>query len=274
MTPRRLRVGISTCPNDTFAFHALLAGAIDVDGVALEFTLGDVEELNEAAAAGTLDVAKVSFAAALGLGADWVVLPAGAALGFGVGPVVLGAAGRRTERPRVLCPGAHTTATLLWRLFHPEPADVEQVVFSAIMPALEEGRADLGVCIHEGRFTYADHGLELVEDLGATWERATGAPLPLGGIVARRELGAALHGALGRALRASIEWGRRHPDAALGSMRAHAQELADDVLWQHVELYVNDWTLDLGDGGRRALDALAARARDAGVVAGPLTVAG
>ena len=242
----RLRVGISTCPNDTFAFHGLLTGAVDCAGVELEFELADVQALNEGLRAGRFDVAKGSFAAALALARERVVLPVGAALGFGVGPVVLAArAGERPARPRVLCPGEDTTATLLWRLFHPGEGEVRQVVFSSIMPALERGEADLGVCIHEGRFTYAQRGLLLVEDLGERWERASAGPLPLGGLLARRDLGEELLARLAGAVRASILYGYAHRAEALTTMRRHAREQADDVLWRHVELYVNDETLGL-----------------------------
>ena len=266
---RALRLGISPCPNDTFAFHGLLSGAVRAEGLELAIELADVEALNRALLAGRLDAAKVSFAAALEAGPRWVVLAAGSALGFGVGPLLLaapvrGAAGERP--PRVLCPGEHTTATLLYRLLHPGQGELEQVVFSEILPRLAAGSADLGVCIHEGRFTYERHGLTCVEDLGATWEALTGGPLPLGGIAARAELGRTTHEALAAAIRASLEHARADPAGALATMRAHARELDDDVLRRHVELYVNAWTVDLGDVGRRALGELAARAHAAGLV--------
>lgn len=264
---RTLRIGISTCPNDTFVFHALLAGEVAPDGVELAFELHDIEELNERMLAGSLDVAKVSFHAALAMAERVVVLRSGAALGFGVGPLVLAAeeSPPRDRPPRVLCPGRWTTATLLWQLFHgDEPAELEQRVFAEILPALARGEADLGVCIHEGRFTWREHGLFRVEDLGQTWERSTGAPLPLGGIVASRALGADVAARVEAAIRDSLEWGLAHREACLPTMRAHAQELADDVLWAHVELYVNDWTLDLGERGRSALAALSSAARERG----------
>jgi 1,4-dihydroxy-6-naphthoate synthase len=143
---------------------------------------------------------------------------------------------------------------------------VEHVVFSQILPALERGEADYGVCIHEGRFTYRRHGLVLVEDLGATWEARERAPLPLGGIVARRDLGADVLRALDAAIRASLDRARAEPEAALATMRAHAQELDDDVIRAHVDLYVNAWTRDLGVEGTSALHALSRAARRAGFV--------
>ncbi len=272
-----IRIGISTCPNDTFAFHGLLTGAVAAPGLALEFELCDVEELNRGVLSGRYDVAKVSFHLALQRAAELWVLESGSALGFGNGPLLLaaeGAAPRPDRAARVWCPGAHTTATLLYRLFHPDGAAPHQAVFSEIMPALGSGAADFGVCIHEGRFTYREAGLRLVEDLGAVWERATGSPLPLGGIVARRALGEDVARRVQAGLAASLAYARRHPETTLPTMRAHAAELDDRVLWQHVELYVNRHTERLGQVGRRALAALAERAQAAGVAAAPLTVLG
>ncbi len=263
----RLRLGISTCPNDTFTFHGLLTGAVQVEGAQIDFELLDVQELNEGFARGEFDAAKVSFHAALRMADELWVLRVGSALGRGVGPLVLAAAGaERGADARVLCPGQWTTASLLCRLFHPEWKRIEQVCFSEIMPALAAGKADLGVCIHEGRFTWKKSGLERVEDLGQTWERATAEPLPLGGIVARNNLEPKLLAALQTAIVASLDYAREHPSQALQSMREHAQELSDAVLWQHVELYVNDSTRDLGPGGQRALLALAERAKSVGLM--------
>lgn len=260
--PRRtLRVGISTCPNDTFAFHGLLTGAVLAPGLDLEFVLADVQELNEGVLSGRFDVAKVSFHLALLHARELWVLPSGSALGFGNGPLLLAAPGLDADaRPGpdsvVLCPGEHTTASLLFRMFHPGAAAPQQVLFSDIMPALERRAAHFGVCIHEGRFTFAERGLVCLEDFGARWEQATGAPLPLGGIVVRRSLGEDVARRMQAGLRASLEFATHHPEATLPTMRAHAAELADDVLWQHVDLYVNAWTMNLGAKGRRALEAL------------------
>jgi 1,4-dihydroxy-6-naphthoate synthase len=258
----RLRLGLSTCPNDTFAFHALRAREVDWRGIEFEFELADVEQLNERMLAGALDASKVSFHAALQAGARWCVLEAGAALGFGVGPLLL-APGAPTTSRRVLAPGRWTTAQLLWRLFHAGEGEAEQVVFSAIVPALERGEAALGVCIHEARFTWAARGLRLVEDLGERWERETHSPLPLGGIAARADLGEPGLVRLAACVRDSLEWGLAHRDACLPTMSAQAQEFDERVLWQHVELYVNSHTLELGELGRRGLDELARRAQAA-----------
>ena len=266
----RLAVGISTCPNDTFAFHGLMSGAVRLPGVELDFELADVEELNRKLLDRELDVAKASFHAALHLAEDYVVLAAGTAVGYGVGPVLLAAdeAGAARTPRTVLAPGEWTTASLLYRLFHPGEGRLEQVVFSDIVPALEAGRADRGVCIHEGRFTYAERGLHLVEDLGERWERETGAPLPLGGILGRRSLGRARLEALSAAIARSIDHAHGDREGALATMRRHAQEQDDPVLWAHVELYVSEDTRRLSPGARGARDELSRRAQAAGIAPG------
>jgi 1,4-dihydroxy-6-naphthoate synthase len=263
----RLRVGISTCPNDTFAFHGLLSGAVQPRGFELALELHDVQELNEGLAAGAYDAAKGSFHAALELADELCVLRVGAALGFGNGPLLLapGEPRARGAPRRVLAPGRLTTATLLMRLFHPEET-LEQVLFSEIQPALRRGEADLGVCIHEGRFTWEAQGLRCLEDLGERWQERTGAPLPLGGIFARRRLGAERLRALEAAIAASIAHARRHPREALVTMRRHAQEQSDAVLEAHVQLYVNEHTEALGPQGVAAIARLAREARRAGLL--------
>ncbi len=263
-----LRIGLSTCPNDTFAFHHLMERERRGEFEPVEWFLGDVQELNERARSGALDVFKLSFAAALRLSDDVVLLPVGAALGFGVGPVVLARSKdvALDAHTRVLAPGEDTTAHLLWRLFRPECTRVEQRVFSEILPALLRGDADVGVCIHEARFTYREHGLVLVQDLGTTWERTSGLPLPLGGIGVRRELAEREPQrvlAFARALRDSITAARADPAACLPTMRRHAQEHSDLVLMQHAETYVNERTVELGLEGRAALHELWRRAHTA-----------
>lgn len=275
---RALRLCISPCPNDTFAFAGLLEGACDNTGLALDIELLDVESSNAHLARGEFDAAKASFHAALRLSNEVAVLSAGSALGFGVGPLLLRRPGAPAldARARILCPGAWTTASLLFELFH-GPTACEQVLFSQIMPALQAGAADYGVCIHEGRFTWQQHGLELVEDLGARWEASFGCALPLGGILLRKSLGKEVARRLCAAIEASIAWSRAHPARALARMRRHSQELSDDVLWAHVDLYVNADTLCLSGAARTALDTLSSAARSLpglGVASEPLEVWG
>lgn len=264
----KLRVGLSTCPNDTFAFHAILERRIDLRGLEIEPELLDVQQLNDGLFAGRYDVSKASFHAALLLADRYGVLPAGSALGFGVGPLLVAADPEARPGPgtRVLCPGRTTTATLLYGCLHPDGGTVEHTVFSDIGERLHAGATDLGVLIHEGRLTYQRDGLTLVEDLGATFEAVADAPVPLGGIVARRSLPDRVIADFTAVLRESIAYGWAHRDETLTTIRAHAQELDESVIWPYVELYVNDHTVDLGHDGERALRVLESTGRAGGVL--------
>lgn len=269
---RALRLGLSTCPNDTFLFAALLAGHLRPRGFELELVLGDIEELNERMLRGELDASKTSIPAMLAMAERVWVLPVGTAVGFGVGPLLLAASGRAGSFPlargaRVLAPGRWTTAALLVTLLNEHPVALEHEHFARILPRLAAGTADYGVCIHEARFTWRAHGLTLVRDLGSEFEARTGSALPLGGIAAQRSLGRERASELAALLRASLDWGLANRSATLPVMRRHAQELDDEVLWAHVELYVNEWTRDLGPVGRRALSELAQLARARGHLA-------
>lgn len=267
MSPSTIRIGISTCPNDTFAFHGLLTGKVQVEGAAIDIQLMDVQELNQRLERNEFDVAKASFHAALKMSHVYGVLRSGSALGFGVGPLLLAALPgvtpesfaditRSDRAARVLCPGEATTATLLYRLFHPQAGHIEQTVFSEIMPALQQREADFGVCIHEGRFTWQEQGLSCVEDLGARWEETTRQPLPLGGILCRLDLPQERIVAIQTAIHASLQYGLANRQETLLSMRKYAQEFSDEVLFSHVDLYVNRWTVDLGEEGASALQKL------------------
>jgi 1,4-dihydroxy-6-naphthoate synthase len=265
-----IRLGISTCPNDTFAFHALLERKVDWGGLEFQIELLDIQQLNLRLQAGSFDVAKASFFAALQLADRYLVLPSGSALGFGVGPLLL--ASRSDTRPvpgmpqsLTLCPGKDTTAHLLFQLFYSKCGQVEQVEFSEIMPRLSTGTADYGVCIHEGRFTWQQQGLHLVEDLGTRWEQTTGSPLPLGGIIASRELEPKVLQTVQTVIQNSLLYGLAHREETLSTMQRFAQELDESVIWQHVDLYVNEWTIDLGEVGHKALNELDKRARAAGL---------
>lgn len=274
---KKIHLGISTCPNDTYAFHAILEHKIDLRGIDFAIDLLDIQQLNEKLFAGEFDVAKASFSAAIDLADEYWVLPSGSALGFGVGPLLLAAAPATVPKDSqqvVLCPGKHTTAALLFRLFYPDSCEIKHVVFSEIMPALEHGNADFGVCIHEGRFTWQQQGLYLVEDLGTKWEKKTGHPLPLGGILASKHLSADVVAEVQGIIHDSLRYAQQNPGEALVSMRKHAQEFEDDVLMQHVDLYVNDWTFELGDVGNAALKELSHRAQEVGAGAAELNVFG
>ncbi len=269
-----IRLGISTCPNDTFAFHALLNRHVDWRGLNFEVELLDIQELNERLFAGRFDVAKTSFHAALLLSEKWMVLPSGSALGFGVGPLLLSSRPHMkpsSNNQTTLCPGQHTTAALLFQLFYPETTKIRHAVFSDIMPQLQQGAAEFGVCIHEGRFTWQDQQLGLVEDLGTRWETETQSPLPLGGIVAGRHLSHDVTATVQSVIYDSLQYALADPDKTLPTMRKFAQEFSDEVLMQHVKLYVNDWTIDLGEVGRVALHELSIRAAQIGLLSAAAT---
>lgn len=264
-----IRIGISTCPNDTFAFHALMHDLVDCHGINYHVELLDIQQLNQRLFRGDFDVAKASFHAALLLSDQMWVLPSGSALGFGVGPLLLAA--EPGDEPcsasqLTLCPGEHTTASLLFSLFYPHTTRIKQVVFSEIMPSLQLSQANFGVCIHEGRFTWQEQGLFLVEDLGTRWEQTTGSPLPLGGILAAKSLGLDTVWKIQQTVRQSLQFAQANPAVALPTMRQYAQEFDDNVLMKHVELYVNQWTLDLGEVGTNALQQLSHQAQSAGIV--------
>ena len=266
---QKIRLGISTCPNDTFTFHGLMTQSVDWRGLEFEIELIDIQQLNDRLFRGEFDVAKTSFHAAALLADRVIVLPSGSALGYGVGPLLLSSQPDRapTDTSQVtLCPGEHTTAALLFALFHGETTQVQHVVFSEIMPALQAGSANFGVCIHEGRFTWQQQGLGCVEDLGTRWETETNCPLPLGGIVAQRSLPHETIARVQAVIKDSLDFALADRNVALPSMRKYAQEFDDEVLFKHVDLYVNDWTTDLGETGQLALAELSRRAKGIGVL--------
>ena len=266
-----LRLAFSPCPNDTFVFHAWTHGLIE-GAPEVAVTFADVDITNSAAERGEYDVVKVSYAALPWLLAEYRLLPCGGALGRGCGPLVL----TRDDRPdltgaRVAVPGERTTAYLLMRLWASDqrPAAIEVVPFAEIMPGVRDGRFDAGLVIHEARFTYPAYGLTALIDLGQWWEAGTGHPIPLGAIVARRSLDA---DRLTRVVRASVDYAFAHPSASAGFVAEHAAEMDPDVQRRHIELYVNDFSRDLGEDGYAAIAELLGRAHAAGLVppAGPL----
>lgn len=255
----KLKFGISTCPNDTFLFHGIINNKVDLQGLEFDFSFLDVQELNDLLAAGELDCSKASFHAALHLADTYKILPVGAALGEGVGPILLGNGGKLSPESKILCPGAWTTATLLFSRLHPECQNVEHRIFSEIMPALVAGEADCGVVIHEGRFTYQDHGLTLIEDLGESWEKLTGGPVPLGGLLAKRSLPDDIVETVTTVLRLSLHYGWNNREETFATMQGYAQELSAEAIWKHVDLYVNSYTEALGEVGLQAVSELSQR---------------
>jgi len=260
---RTLSLGYSPCPNDTFIFYALVHDRIPRQGFALRERLEDVETLNRLALQGALDLTKVSYHALGHLRRDYCLLSSGGALGRGCGPLVVARAETdlmSLRGRRIAVPGRLTTANLLLQLCTEGLTDLLFLPFDQIMAAVVRGEADAGVIIHESRFTYHSHGLVQIADLGAWWEEETGLPIPLGGILARRDLGANLIGRIDAALKASVAYAFAHPEEPREYIKRHSQELADEVIENHIGLYVNDFSLDLGKEGRAAIAALFARA--------------
>lgn len=258
MTQQAYRLGISPCPNDTFIFEALLHGRVAAP-FAVRPHMADVEELNSLARRGELEITKVS-AGVLPLIIDrYIILNAGAALGRGCGPLLVGrrglAEGERATA-RIATPGRLTTANLLLTLHGHFSGPREHLPFDQVMPALKEGRADLGLVIHEGRFTYAARGLTLVRDMGEWWEKETGLPLPLGVIAVRRDLGMERALAVQEAVAASLAYARSRPDIGRPFISAHAQEMDKAVMAAHIATFVNEFSEDLGREGRGAIRAL------------------
>ena len=258
---KQLTMGYSPCPNDTFIFHALASNAVPWPG-GLSVTLADVEELNGRARNGDLDVVKVSVAAAAEILDDYVLLRAGGAMGYGVGPILVGKGDddlASLDGKTVAIPGRMTTANLLFGLCCREAGvsvNLEEMVFDRVMDAVASGNADAGVVIHEGRFTFAERGLKRLLDLGAWWEDHTGLPIPLGAIAIRRSLGSEIAAQMNDAIRNSLLAARTNPEAAAEYIQQHAQEMDDDVIRQHIQTFVTDYSLDIGESGEKAVAAL------------------
>lgn len=266
----QLDLGFSPCPNDTFIFHALVHGMVDADGLSFRPRLEDVETLNRLALTGSLHVTKVSFGVLPYLLDEYVLLRSGGALGRGCGPLIVTRSGGNVSLrdSRIAIPGRFTTANLLLRLYDPEIPEGVELPYHQIMPAVADGLVDAGVIIHESRFTYADHGLRQQVDLGEWWEQTTGSPIPLGAIVARRDLGSGIAEVEG-AIRASVEYALRDPRASAAYVRTHAQEMSEDVTRKHIDLYVNEYSVDLGSRGEAAVRELIHRAQAAGLIPSP-----
>ena len=254
-----MRLGLSPCPNDTFIFHALLHGLVDTGGVTFEPVMADVEELNQRMLAGDFEVTKASFAAFAKAKDRYAALRTGGALGWGTGPLVVSReplsadalAGRR-----VLLPGDLTTAALLFRSFHPEVTETRSARYDELPQLLADGEADAAVIIHELRFTYAERGFHLVEDLGVRFDTEHGLPVPLGGVFVRRDVDPDLARALEGWVADSLRAARADPSRCAEFVRANAQEIEDDVTAAHIDLYVNEHSLGYGDEGERAIRAL------------------
>ncbi|KKL92980.1 hypothetical protein LCGC14_1879290 [marine sediment metagenome] len=281
---RTLELGYSPCPNDTFIFHALTHGKIHgkthgkLPGSAcsgqLEFheRLEDVETLNYMALSGRLDITKVSFGVITQVLENYCLLRSGGALGRGCGPLVVArepVTMRSLKGGTIAIPGANTTAFLLLKLFDPSLGEnAVAMAFDLIMDAVKEGQVDAGLIIHEGRFTYKDYGLSQLIDLGQWWEETTGKPIPLGGMIAKRDLGRETLLQVEALIRESLSYAFKDPEAPMDYVRQNAQEMDESVMREHIKLYVNDFSLDLGSEGEDAVRELFRMARERGLVKG------
>jgi len=267
---RTLTLAYSPCPNDTYIFAALTNGLLErAPTVRVHFA--DIEELNTAAARAEHELTKVSYGAIPYLMRDYRILRAGGALGRGCGPLVVARPGAATALPalrdlRIAIPGERTTAFMLLQLALGGRPETRQLRFDQIIPAVASGEVDAGLIIHESRFTYADAGLVRVADLGEWWESIAGMPIPLGAILARNDFDETHAHEINEAIRASLRFARTHDDAIMPFVREHAFEMSDDVMRKHIELYVNNYSDDVGDEGIAAVHELFARARAAGIL--------
>ena len=251
----KLRIGFSPCPNDTFIFDALIHGKIDTEGLEFEVHMADVEELNQMAFRGELDITKLSYHAFLHILEGYIMMDSGSALGNNCGPLLIKNSG--AENPNIndliAIPGKYTTANFLLNYAFPELQNKKEILFSDIESSIKSKEVSAGLIIHENRFTYADRGFEKVKDLGEHWEKSTGMPIPLGGIAIKRNLDKALQEKVQRLIRKSLEFAFENPAESLGFVKQHAQEMDAEVMQKHINLYVNDYSLSLGDKGTTAI---------------------
>lgn len=272
----KLTLGFSPCPNDTFIFDALIHHKIDTEGLTFEVSFDDVETLNQKALLGELDITKLSFHAFAYVVDQYALLHAGSALGFGVGPLLickqenLDRLNSELQAPSAECtvgiPGKYTTANFLLGIAYPQLANKKEMVFNEIENALLSGKIDIGLIIHENRFTYQEKGLAKILDLGSYWEQLTGCAIPLGGIVINRKLDVSIQQKVDRLIRKSVEYAFANPKSGLDFIRKHAQEMKEEVMYKHIELYVNQYSIDLGKAGKKAIDTLFSKAKDAGII--------
>lgn len=264
-----LTMGFSPCPNDTFMFHDVAAGSLAASGYTIEVHLHDVETLNELAFSGRYDLTKMSSAASLRVRSVYQRLTCGGALGFGCGPLVVSRRSlsrKAMAQARVAVPGEWTTAHLLFQLWSPQTVQKIFLPYNRIIDALREGEVDAGILIHESRFVFANAGLMRLADLGEWWQAETGLPIPLGCVMARKTLGERVISELDNLLKQGIAHSLAEPQGTFDYVRRHAVECDDDVIRKHIALYVNDFSTDPGEKGKRALAVLEQRARAAGVI--------
>lgn len=264
-----LSLGYSPCPNDTFIFYALAHKVIPVEGLSIKEQLADVETLNQRAFKGQLDITKISFHAFAHLRDQYTLLRSGGALGKGCGPLLVSRQENSLidlNRDRIAIPGELTTAYLLLRLYDARVQNIIVMPFDQILNSVQQGIADLGLIIHESRFTYQQFGLQKVLDLGDWWEQHSGYPIPLGGIIMKRSFDKELLLLIEEKIRQSIQYARMHPQEPRAYIREHAQEIDDSVTTQHIELFVNEYSLDIGLEGAQAVRFLFSEAEEKGLI--------
>ena len=260
--------GLSPCPNDTFAFYGLIHNKVDA-GVEIKAQFMDVQTLNEEVLAGRLEMSKISYHLLGYVQQDYYLLEAGSALGWGCGPLLVARKDlslHDLKKCKIAIPGTFTTAALLFRLFCPDAQNLVPMLFSEIPNSVVQGKADAGVIIHETRFVYEEMGLTCVQDLGKWWEQESGYPIPLGGIVAKRELGRETVQQLDKAIAASVAYAYEHKDEVMGFVKEYAQETEDHVIEEHIKLYVNNFTKKLGPQGIAAVEHLLQVGRVKGIL--------
>ncbi|HUJ17828.1 MAG TPA: 1,4-dihydroxy-6-naphthoate synthase [Nitrospirota bacterium] len=263
-----LTIGYSPCPNDTFIFYALIHGRVRVPGIAFREQLEDVETLNRMALEGELDITKISYHALGHLRDQYALLRSGSALGRGCGPLIVAKPGTGLpdlKHGMIAIPGRMTTAFVLLRLYDPSMQNVQVMTFDRIMDAVATGQAAAGLIIHESRFTYHRYGLEKLLDLGEWWEGHSGLPIPLGGILGKRSLGKDILLAVEDGIRQSLRFARTHEQEVMDYCRKHSQEMDEQVMKSHIALYVNDFSIDLGEEGIRAVRRLFDEAEALGI---------
>ena len=256
----KLSLGFSPCPNDTFIFDALVNKKIDTRGFELEVILEDVETLNQWALQGKLDITKLSFPAFFQSNNNYILLKSGSALGKGVGPLLISKSEIKGQKSNIegftiALPGIHTTANLLFSFAYPNAQNKKFMIFSSIEEAVLSGQTELGVIIHENRFTYQQRGLHKVTDLGEYWEQKMKAPIPLGAIAIKRNL-AAVAETINSLIKQSLEYAYSNYPLIPDYVTQHSQEMSEEVMLQHIDLYVNNYSLDLGVDGRHAIETL------------------
>jgi len=264
-----LTLGFSTCPNDTFIFDAMVHNRVDTEGLTFETVMADVEELNRLAFAGEIDITKLSYAAYAQLTSQYVLLDAGSALGRNNGPLLISKTKIYPDEVpnlRIAIPGEHTTANLLLSVAYPNVKEKKEYLFSDIEEVVLSGEMDAGLIIHENRFTYQKRGLKKILDLGEYWEETTGSPIPLGGIVVNRNLPREVQEKVNRVMKRSVEYAYEQPDASYPFVKLYAQEMEESVMRSHIDLYVNEFTRNLGEEGKQAVRTLYSKAEDLGII--------